>query len=121
MYNSKIDWSKLTPKTERTTYIQTSIVEKLDSGIFVCPECWGSGKVTVIYRDPGPNKMGICWTCYGIGEVIRCEHPECGEPVPNTPNYPSKLCHKHLKEKSESEWLDVDIYRLRRVLNEHRH
>lgn len=92
----EIDWSKL--ETERIVYIQTSHIKKLDKGVFVCPECYGIGRVTSVYRDPGPNKMGKCHICEGTGEIIKCI--KCNRPLPNIPHmYPTKLCIIHEEER----------------------
>lgn len=32
-----------------------------------CPSCEGSGKILVVYCDPGPNKYCSCITCLGKG------------------------------------------------------
>jgi len=78
----KIDWETLgTKRTEKI--VSTTFIEKiLPPGSYVCPKCYGSGCVTVMYRDPGPNKMGKCSMCDGMGEITKC--PTCdNNPVPN--------------------------------------
>jgi len=100
--NTEINWSKQTSKKERITYTQIPFTEKLPDGIFICPHCYGSGKVTEIYKDPGPNKMGKCHICDGTGEIIKCIHPDCNSSVPNNPQlYPTKLCRKHEEERMD--------------------
>lgn len=80
----KFEWDKLieTKRTERV--VSTTFVEKiLPDGVYVCPNCYGSGCVTEIYRDPGPNKMKKCPMCKGLIEITKC--PTCNNnPVPNS-------------------------------------
>lgn len=99
MYNNdELDWSKL--ETEHTVYIQVPQVKKLPEGIFVCPECRGSGRRTAAYRDPGPNKMDKCFMCDGTGEIVKCSHANCNNHIPNVPHrYPTKLCFGHERER----------------------
>jgi len=97
MHTDKIDWDKLSH--ERSEIITTLRKKQLPSDVFVCPFCQGSGRVTIVYREPCPNRMGTCRTCDGVGEIIKCISPDCEEPVPNEPNwYANKLCEKHEKE-----------------------
>lgn len=70
--------------------------KKLPEGVYACPSCHGSGRVTTIYRDPSPNKTGQCGTCRGTGEITKCKIPDCFEPVPNDPHWHSNgLCFEH--------------------------
>ncbi len=97
MADTKIDWNNL--QKERSVPITTFKLKKLPNDVFACPNCYGSGKVTIVFRDPGPNRMGTCYVCDGTGEIIKCLHPDCDEPVPNESNwYSNKLCAKHERE-----------------------
>jgi RecJ-like exonuclease len=83
MNDKNIEWDKLEKK--RTVEIVTTTYNEktLEDGVYVCPRCCGDGQVTEVYRDPGPNKMGKCYTCHGIGEIRKCD--ACN--VNSVPNY----------------------------------
>lgn len=94
----QIDYTKL--RRERTITKTTYHTKKLSEGVYACPSCHGIGRITTIYRDPGPNKTGQCGTCRGTGEITKCKITDCFEPVPNDPVwYPYGLCLEHEKEE----------------------
>ncbi len=92
-----IDYTTLEKERRvRTTSFHT---KKLPEGVYACPVCYGSGRVTMAYRDPGPNKTGECWTCRGTGEIKKCKHPDCNEPIPADNAWtPYGLCMEHERE-----------------------
>lgn len=38
----------------------------------LCKACHGTGKITIVYRDPGPNQQGDCFDCGGEGKRLHC-------------------------------------------------
>jgi DnaJ-class molecular chaperone len=97
----EINWNDL--ETERTIAKRVFETKKLPDGVYSCPACYGSGRVVMIYRDPGPNKYMSCGTCDGTGEIIKCKKEGCEEPVPNNKHwYPDGLCTKHERERIDT-------------------
>lgn len=39
----------------------------------ICDLCRGTGKITTVYHDPGPNEIGNCYKCDGVGKVLKCK------------------------------------------------
>lgn len=92
-----IDYNNL--EKERLVREYTIHTKKLPKGVYACPKCYGSGRVTTIFRDPGPNKTGQCWICRGTGEIKKCKHPDCNEPIPADDAWTQNgLCPNHEKE-----------------------
>jgi hypothetical protein len=56
---------------------------KIPEGYIRCPECDGTGRTLVAYRDPGPNEYWSCILCLGKGyeklEVIKKLRPDLYE------------------------------------------
>lgn len=94
MHNNKIDWSKL--KKERIVYETISSVKHLGDDIYSCPLCDGSGRAVEVHRTFPPHKYDKCGVCDGTGEIIKCIHSGCNNPVANNQTkYPSELCYEH--------------------------
>lgn len=97
LMREQIDYNTL----EKTRLVRESTyrTKKLPEGVYACPFCYGSGRVTTVYRDPGPNRTGQCYTCGGTGEIKKCKHPDCNEPIPADDAWtPYGLCMNHEKE-----------------------
>lgn len=113
METEKIEWDKLETKRTVVTYQEPIYEEKqLPEGVYTCPMCYGSGRITEIYRDPGPNKMGKCWMCHGTGEITKC--PNCKiKPVPNKQKIQECVdCFEHTSKLKREDFM-------RRVREEH--
>lgn len=100
-----IDYNSLSK--ERSVRTTSYYTKKLPEGVYVCPACYGSGRVVTVYRDPGPNKTGECFMCCGTGEIKKCKHPDCNEPIPADDAWTQNgLCSEH-----EREYIRESIYK----------
>ncbi len=97
-----IEWDKL-EKTRVERVVSTTFIEKiLPEGIYVCPQCYGEGKVITVHRMFPPHKYGTCGMCRGTGEIRKC--PVCN--INSIPNYGigtkcQQCFQKRLKERKE--------------------
>jgi len=77
-------------QVEPPYYIPARFVE-LENWEVLCDNCNGTGKITTVFRNPGPNTIGTCWSCNGGGKNVICKI--CGKRF-----IPYKAINKEYKE-----------------------